>query len=100
MSRQQRPIPEEEPDEDEEIELEDDEEDMDGMDGIDALTSLLATEDGDTVATSLQSLANSAEKIALGLEMQNKILVKILSAVSKAPAPCPCKPAKEEAETA
>lgn len=100
MSRQQRPIPEEEPDEDEEIDLEDDDEDMEGMDGFDALTSLLATEDGDTVATSLQSLANSTEKIALGIEMQNKILVKILSAVSKAPAPCACKPVKEETETA
>lgn len=99
MSRQQRPIPEEEPEEDEEIELEEGD-DMEGFDGFEALASLLATEDGDTVAMSLQTLANSTEKIALGIEMQNKILVKILSAVSKAPAPCPCKPVKDDAETA
>jgi hypothetical protein len=96
MSRQQRPIPEEEPEEDEEMDLEEDED----MDGFEALASLLATEDGDTIAMSLQNLANSTDKIALGIEMQNKILVKILTAVSKAPA-CPCaKSAKEDAETA
>jgi len=41
------------------------------------------------VATALVGLKEATEKIALNLEMQNKILVKILSAVSKA-SPCSC----------
>ena len=90
-----QPLP---PPEDEEEE--EDEEDMDdfedGPDLFDALGSLLATEDGDTVAMSLQNLAGSAEKIAHGIEMQNKILVKILSAVSK-PNVCPCGPVSAKA---
>jgi hypothetical protein len=97
-----QPLPPPEDEEDEE-----DEEDMDefdeGVDMFDALGSLLATEDGDTVAMSLQNLAGSAEKIAHGIEMQNKILVKILSAMSK-PSACPCvyAPAKvvEDADAA
>ena len=77
--------------EDEELdEMEEDE--FDEMpDAFEALTSLLATEDGETVATALVGLKDATEKIALNLEMQNKILVKILSAVSKARF-CECKP--------
>lgn len=75
------------PEDDEEMMVEDeDEEDEDvdmGMDMFEALGSLLATEDGDTVATSLQALSNSAEKIADNLEMQNKILVKIAATLNK-----------------
>lgn len=75
--------------EDDEMDLED-EDDM--MDPFDALGSFLATEDGETIATALVSLKDSTEKIALSLEMQNKILVKILSAMNK-PSTCPCAPA-------
>lgn len=67
-----------------------DEEEFDEMpDAFEALSSLLATEDGETVATAMVGLKDATEKIALNLEMQNKILVKILSAVSKASA-CSC----------
>jgi hypothetical protein len=72
-----------------EMDEEDEEfEEGEGMDMFEALGSLLATEDGETVAMSLAGLKESTDKIALGIEMQNKILVKILSALTKsAPAP-------------
>lgn len=97
----QKPVPEPEPeiDEDEEIDLEDEE--MDEMpDFTDALGTFLATEDGETVATALVSLKDASERIATSLEMQNKILVKILSALTKAPAPvaAPARPSTPEAE--
>lgn len=95
MSRSK--IPEQIPDieEDEELEDEDEEDDeMGGMDMFEALGSLLATDDGETIASSLSSLKDAAERIAMSFEMQNKILVKILSAISStAPAKCsgcPC----------
>ena len=50
--------------------------DEEGLDLFEALGSLLATEDGETIATSLQ-------KIATQLEMNNKIMMKILAALSK-----------------
>lgn len=57
-----------------------DEEDFDdGPDMLEALASLLATEDGETIATLLAGSKEATEKIALQLEMQNKILVKILT---------------------
>lgn len=85
--------------EDEEIDEDMDEEMDEGMDMFEALGTLLATEDGETIATSVQNLATSAEKIAMSLEMQNKILVKILSAVNKPAAQaCACK-APEPAST-
>ena len=55
----------------------------DGMDMFEALGSLLATEDGETIATTLVSLKDATEKIALNMEMQNKILVKIAAAMNK-----------------
>lgn len=79
----------------EDIEMDDDEE-MDFEDGpdlIDALGGFLATEDGDTIATTLVSLKDAAEKIASGIEMQNKIMVKILSAMGKMQCSCNCGPA-------
>jgi hypothetical protein len=79
--RQEEPEDEEEDDE----ELEDFEE----VDMFDALGGLLATEEGETVATALVGLKDAAEKIALNLEMQNKILVKIAAAVQKM-TPCAC----------
>jgi hypothetical protein len=73
------PTPEAEEDEDPEIDMEDDEEgdyeDM-GFDLTSALEPFLATEDGQTVATALVTIGKH-------LEMQNKILVKILSKLSK-----------------
>ena len=78
------------PDEEEELE-EMDEDDMDeGMDMFEALGSLLATEEGETIATTLVGLKDATERIAQCMEMQNKILVKILSTMSKPAAACPC----------
>lgn len=76
--------------EDEEMDIEDEEmdEDEDGLDMFQALGSMLATEDGDTVATALVSLKDATEKIAAQLEMQNKILVKIVSALAKPACTC------------
>jgi len=83
MSRPPRPQPpkivqEEEPEEDEdEMDFEE------GMDMFEALGGLLATEDGETIATTLVGLKEATEKIALNFEMQNKILVKIAAALNK-----------------
>ena len=81
----------------EEIEEDEEDEEMEefdeGMDMFEALGSLLATEDGETIATTLVSLKDATEKIALNMEMQNKVLVKIAAALNKmvaaphAPAP-------------
>lgn len=67
MSKQQEEIEEEF---DEEM-MEDDDEEYDPM-GI--LTNLLATEDGDTICTALVTISKQ-------LEVHNKIMVKLLSAV-------------------
>jgi DNA-directed RNA polymerase specialized sigma24 family protein len=80
--QQPEPEEEEEEDEDEEMDFED------GMDMFEALGSLLATEEGETIATALVSLKDAAEKIALNLEMHNKLMVKIAAALNKmVPAP-------------
>jgi hypothetical protein len=94
MSRVPRPPPPSPPPEEDEEEDLDEMEEMDEMDfgdPMEALGAFLSTEDGETVATALVGLKDATEKIALNLEMQNKILVKILSAVSKA-SPCSCIP--------
>ena len=85
----------------EDIEEEEDmDEEMDeGMDMFEVLGSLLATEDGETTASILHRLSESTEKIAMNLEMQNKIMVKILTAMSK-PSVCNCRPAVAAAEAA
>jgi len=75
----QQPEPEEDEEDDEDEEMDFDE----GMDMFEALGSLLATEDGETIATTLVSLKDAAEKIALNMEVQNKILVKIAAAMNK-----------------
>ena len=75
--------------------FDEDEDEMMG-DPMEMLGSFLATEDGETIATALVGLKDSTEKIALNLEMQNKILVKILSAISK-PTQCCCKSTPETA---
>ena len=83
---QRRPLPPKTPmppppEEDEE---EFDEEDFeDGPDMLEALASLFATEDGETIATILSGTKDATEKIALQLEMHNKLLVKIVAALNK-----------------
>ena len=102
MSRVPRPAPPSSPapeEDEEEVNEEEDEMDFgedDMVDPMEMLGSFLATEDGETIATALVSLKDSTEKIALNLEMQNKILVKILSALTKAPQCC-CKSCPPEA---
>ena len=88
MSRPRAPPPkivqQAEPEEDEEDEEMDEEMDFeDGVDMFEALGSLLATEEGETVATALVGLKDAAEKIALNLEMHNKLMVKIAAAMNK-----------------
>jgi len=85
-----RQIVQEEPEEIEEDEDEEMEEFDEGIDMFEALGSLLATEDGETIATALVGLKDAAEKIALNMEMQNKVLVKIAAALNKmVPVPAP-----------
>ena len=99
MSRVPRPPPPSPPEEAEEEALDETEEmdEMDFGDPMEALGAFLATEDGETVATALVGLKDATEKISLNLEMQNKILVKILSALS---AKCCCKSACPTPEAA
>jgi hypothetical protein len=94
MSRVARPPPPSPPPEEDEEEDLDETEEMDEMDfgdPMEALGAFLATEDGETVATALVGLKDATEKISLNLEMQNKILVKILSALSAKSTQCCCK---------
>ena len=85
MSRPRQPPPKivQEEEEPEEFDEEEDEEFEEGMDMFEALGSLLATEDGETIATALVGLKDAAEKIALNLEMHNKLMVKIAAAMNK-----------------
>jgi hypothetical protein len=84
MSRVNRqPVQHPEPDEvdiDDEDE-EGDEDDDGGFDMLEAMGSLLATDDGETLATIMAGVKSATERIALQLEMQNKILVKILTSM-------------------
>jgi hypothetical protein len=57
---------------DEDIDIDEEDFEDDGMDVTTLMTSLLATEDGDTVCTALVGISQQ-------LQMQNKILIKILS---------------------
>lgn len=85
--RPPKPVPEEiEEDEEEELDFGDDE---DGLDLLGALESWFTTEEGETVATALVGLKTA-------VEMQNKILVKMLSALGKVQ---PCKCTSKEPET-
>jgi len=84
MSSRHLPTPEPELPEDDDIDMdEEDEFDMEdgGVDLLEALGSMLTTEEGDTLATAMVSLKDATERIATSMEMQNKILVKILSAI-------------------
>lgn len=64
--------------EDEEMTFDEDEEleEMEGGDLLDALAQMFTTEDGETVASAMAGVKTA-------LEMQNKILIKILSALTK-----------------
>jgi hypothetical protein len=61
-----------------------DDEDMDMEDGFDPMMSILTTEDGDTLATVLQGIRTATEQMANALDTQNKILIKVLSALTPA----------------
>jgi hypothetical protein len=56
---------------------------------LDALGSWFTTEDGETVASAMAGVKTA-------LEMQNKILIKILSAMGKSQCKCPPAPVAEE----
>ena len=96
MSARHTPTPEPDIPEDEELDLDDDEMD-DGADMMDLLGSFLSTEEGETIATALVSMKDSTEKIADALSMQNKILVKILSAISSQKCGCAAPTSVQEA---
>jgi len=83
------------PIEDEEEDEMDEEFDEDGMDMFEALGGLLATEDGETVATLLAGLKDSVDSVARQLEMHNKIMVKILTEMKSAKTSAPSVPAPE-----
>jgi len=84
MPRRQQQIEEIVPTEEEEEILnsedseEEEEEDMDFMDMGGLLSSLLTTEDGDNVTTALMKMSLMLQE---QIKTQNKILVKILSAL-------------------
>lgn len=59
----------------------DDEEEFMDIGGL--LTSLLATDDGDTVCTALVNINNTIAHLCKQIETQNKILVKVVSQLSK-----------------
>jgi hypothetical protein len=62
--------------EDEEMDFDEEMEMDDGGDLLDALGQMFTTEDGETVASAMVG-------VKVALEMQNKILIKILSVLTK-----------------
>jgi hypothetical protein len=60
----------------EDMELFEEEEEEEGIDLADLMSSLLATPDGDTVCTAMVGIHQQ-------MEIQNKILIKILSRLSQ-----------------
>ena len=97
MSARHTPTPEPDIPEDEELDLDEDEEMDEGADMMDLLGSFLSTEEGETIATALVSMKDATEKIADALAMQNKILVKILSAISTQKCGCAAPTSVQEA---
>jgi len=69
--------------EDEEEYEEEEEEDFEGMDLGSALAPFLTTEEGDSICTALVSISTHMEKMTKLADMQNKILVKMLTHMSK-----------------
>jgi hypothetical protein len=83
MASKPRRAPEPEPEEPEEDDEELEEEDFEFDEGMDlgaVLEPFLATEDGQTIATALVSISKH-------MENQNKILIKILTQMSKGSTP-------------
>ena len=76
-----QPPPPVEEDEEDEMEFDEDEE-FGEADLLDALGSWFTTEDGETVASAMAGVKTA-------LEMQNKILIKILSVLNKPAAKAP-----------
>ena len=62
-------------------EFDGDEEEFMDMGGL--LTSLLATDDGDTICTALVNINNTIAQLSKHMETQNKILVKIVTQLNK-----------------
>jgi len=85
----QPPPPPPEEDEEELDEFDEEEEEFGETDLLDAMGSWFTTEDGETVASAMAGVKTA-------LEMQNKILIKILSAMSK-PAKTPAPAVAEDA---
>ena len=69
--------------EDEEEYDEEEEDDFEGMDLGSALAPFLTTEEGDSICTALVSIGTHMEKMTKMMDTQNKILVKLLSQMSK-----------------
>ena len=75
--------------EDDEMELavdEEEDEDEDYAEGMDVgalMESLFTTDDGDNVCTALVSINQNLEALAKAADTQNKILVKLLSHLTK-----------------
>jgi len=76
------PPPVEEEEEEELDEFDEEGDEFGEADLMDALGSWFTTEDGETVASAMAGVKTA-------LEMQNKILIKILSAMTKAQCKCP-----------
>ena len=81
----QPPPPPPEEDEEELDEFDEEDEEFGETDLLDAMGSWFTTEDGETVASAMAGVKTA-------LEMQNKILIKILSAMGKSQCKCPQAP--------
>ena len=77
------PEPEPESESEEEMELEDDEDYEGGMDVGGMMASMFTTEEGDNVCTALVTIGEHLDKTNKLIETQNKILVKLLSHLTK-----------------
>lgn len=77
------PEPEPESESEEEMELEDDEDYEGGMDVGGMMASMFTTEEGDNVCTALVTIGEHVDKMNKLIETQNKILVKLLSHLTK-----------------
>ena len=76
----------EDPEDPEDGEYEDEEEEEDDFEGMDlgsALAPFLTTEEGDSICTALVNIGTHMEKMTKLMDTQNKILVKMLSQMSK-----------------
>ena len=87
LSKMPPPPPPTTEEEEEDDEMDEEMEEYDDMDMFEALGGLLATEDGETVATLLSGLKDSVDAVARQLEMHNKIMVKILTEMKSAKTP-------------